>query len=63
MSTTYLYAATRLALGILQIAGATVALISFIETGASKLTVGAAAITGVIVLVSRALFRKTRSLK
>ena len=54
------WAVVRLALGMLQVFGATVSLILLLETGTTRLTLGAAAVTTAITLTSILLFRETK---
>ena len=51
----------RLFFGVMQMTGATVALICLIQTGVSVVTVTSVTITGVIALASRLLFKKERA--
>lgn len=51
-------AVLRIALGLAQIMGATVALCLFLQTGASDLTIGVTVVTLLLVVLSRLLFGK-----
>ena len=50
----------RLFFGVMQMTGATAALICLIQTGVSVVTVATVTITGVIALISRLLFKRER---
>jgi hypothetical protein len=52
-----LWAVVRIVLGLAQVMGATVAAWCLVQTGTSVLTLGAAAVTGLLVIVSKLLFR------
>ena len=54
---TKLWAAVRVLLGLSQIMGATATLYFLVETGASVLTLLGTGITGLLLLVSKLLFR------
>ena len=54
-------AIVRLAFGVIQMTAATVALICLMETGVSVVTVTIVAITGVMALASRLLFKRERA--
>jgi hypothetical protein len=54
------WAVVRLLLAVAQIAGATASLIFLINTGASSLTVVSVVATGLITLLSRILFSRSR---
>ena len=54
-------AIVRLFFGVMQMTGATVALICLIQTGVSVVTVTCVTITGMIALASRLLFKRKRA--
>lgn len=53
-------AIVRFFFGVMQMTGATVALICLIQTGVSVVAVMSVTITGVIALISRLLFKRER---
>ena len=53
----------RLIFGVLQVVGATASLVLLLETGLNTTSAAAVAITGLVSLTSRLIFRKPKSSK
>jgi hypothetical protein len=52
------WAVVRIVLGLLQVMGATATAYCLIQTGTSTLTIVAVAVTGLLVILSKLLFRE-----
>ncbi len=58
---TFVRAVVRLIFGLIQVTGATAALIFLLQSGASIFTITSVTITGLITIASRLLFRRERA--
>ena len=54
-----IWAVVRLILGVIQIVGAASGFVFLIRTGASRITFGVVAVTGLFTVLSRILFRRS----
>jgi hypothetical protein len=54
------WAVVRVGLGLAQVMAATVTLVLLVQTGANEWSLGAVTLTGLLVLLSKCLFRGSR---